>query len=76
MQHHDRQRDTRRSSGALGYVEDFTVPFLVTAGVLCFVLFYAVLGVFGWFVTLGLAYGTDKYMARRQRARARVSRDG
>ncbi len=51
--------------GAGAAVEDYTTPFLWSAGMLCFVVLFAIFSVFGMLLTLVLAYMTDRLFLRR-----------
>jgi len=64
MQQHDRHRDTGRTYGGLGYVEDFTGPFLITFGMLLFVAFFAIASAFGWLVVFLTFWTSDNYLKR------------
>ncbi len=46
-------------------VEDYTVPFLVSAAVLCFIALVAVWAVFGMFVAVLFSFGLDRLIAFR-----------
>jgi len=48
-----------------GRVEDYTVPFLVAAGVLCFVALFAIWAVWGLPVVLVLAFLANKALPKR-----------
>ena len=48
-----------------GYMEDYTMPFLVMAGVLCLMLLFAIWAAWGFPVAIGLAWLTDRMLLRR-----------
>ena len=58
--HFDRDSGDRPPLPNAGYVEDFTVPFLVAAGVLCFVVLFALWSVAGLPAMLILAFLADR----------------
>ena len=65
MQRHDRERHDRPPLPGAGYMEDYTTPFLVVAGMLCFVGLFAVWAAFGLPFTVTLALLTDRLFLNR-----------
>ena len=63
--HYDRDSGDRPPLPNAGYVEDFTVPFLVVAGVLLFVALFAIWAVSGLATALIVAFLTDRIILRR-----------
>lgn len=70
MQRHDRNRDSGRTYGGLGYAEDFTTPFLVSFGALLFMALCAIAALFGWVVVFLTFWFSDAYMKRILERRA------
>ncbi len=64
MQRDDRERESGKRHAGTGYVEDYTTPFLVTAGVLCFVALYAIWSLLGYPVAVGSALLTERFLLR------------
>lgn len=62
---YDRDSDQRPPLPGAGYLEDYTAPFLVVAGMLCFVALFAVWAVFGMPFTVVLALLTDRLFLHR-----------
>lgn len=62
---HNRNSDQRPPLPGAGYLENYTTPFLVVAGVLCFVALFAVWAVFGMPFTVVLALLADRFLLRR-----------
>jgi len=63
----DRNSASRPPLPNAGVVEDFTAPFLVTAGVLCFVGLFAVWAWFGLPFAIVLAWMADRLVLRTVR---------
>ena len=61
---YDRDSDDRPPLPGAGYLEDYTLPFLCVAGVLCFVALFAVWAVFGLPFTIVLALLTERFFLR------------
>ncbi len=59
-----RDSEDRPPLPGAGYMEDYTVPFLVMAGVLCFILLFVIWAAFGFAAAVGLAYLTDRFLLR------------
>jgi len=64
MQRNDRRSERPPLPGA-GYLEDYTGAFLVSAGVLCFVLLFAIWAAWGFGVALILAFLVERFLLRR-----------
>ena len=57
---YDRESNQRPPLPGAGYLEDYTGPFLVVAGMLCFVALFAIWAVFGLPFTIVVAILTDR----------------
>ena len=64
MQRFDRDRENGKRHNGLGYVENYTGPFLVTAGVICFVALYAIWSVLEYPIAIASALLTERYLLR------------
>ncbi len=62
---HNRESDERPPLPGAGYVEDYTVPFLCVAGVLCFLALFAIWAMWGLPAALIAAVLADRGIARR-----------
>ena len=62
---HDRQSYERPPLPGAGYMEDYTMPFLVTAGVLCFLGLFAIWALFGLPGALIAAFLANRAIAAR-----------
>ena len=63
--HYDRDSDDRPPLPGAGYLEDYTTPFLIVAGMLCFVALFALWAVFGLPFTVVLAFFADRLFLNR-----------
>ncbi len=63
MQHRREFEDRPPLPGA-GRMEDYTVPFLIAAGVLCFVILFAIWAAWGLPVALLLAFLANKALPK------------
>lgn len=62
---YDRDSDERPPLPGAGYMEDYTLPFLVVAGVLCYIVLFALWAVFGFPFTATVALLTDRLLLAR-----------
>ncbi len=65
MQRHDRDRASNHTQPGVTAVENYTVPFLVTAGVLCFVILFYLWAYYGMLATILLAWAVDRFFLDR-----------
>lgn len=65
MQRHDRNRENRAEQHSLGRVEDYTTPFLITAGALLFVVLFALWAFYGLLATIFIAWLVDRFFLNR-----------
>lgn len=61
---YDRDSDDRPPLPGAGYLEDYTGPFLVTFGVLIFVVLFALWALFGLPLTVVLALLSERVFLR------------
>jgi hypothetical protein len=64
MGYRHEQEDRAPLPGA-GYLEDYTGPFLVVAGVLCFIVLFALWAAWGLPVVIVLSVLADRLLLRR-----------
>ncbi len=62
---HSRESHSRPPLPGEGYMEDYTTPFLVVAGVLCYVVLFTLWVLFGLPFTATLAFLTDRFLLAR-----------
>lgn len=65
MQRHDRNRENRAEQHSIGRAEDYTTPFLVTAGALLFVVLFALWAFYGLLATIFIAWVVDRFFLAR-----------
>ncbi len=62
---HRRYSEDRPPLPGDGYLEDYTIPFLVMAGILTFILLFVIWAAWGFAAAVGLSVLADRFLLAR-----------